>query len=87
MFKALISCITVVALLASPAVAQGKKLGFDEETTSTQGNGGRTNTNANPDNEGQTVEETTGPKGQLMNGNTDCNNCESEVVDLPGKNR
>jgi hypothetical protein len=44
-------------------------------STSTQGNSGKTNTNANPDNKGQVT--TTGPKGQLKQGKTSCNNCTS----------
>jgi hypothetical protein len=44
-------------------------------STSTQGNSGKTNTNANPNNQGQTT--TTGPKGQLKQDNTSCNNCTS----------
>ncbi len=61
-----------------PAWAAGKKSGFGETTT--QGNSGKTNTNANPDNNGQKT--TTGPQGQLNKGNTDCNNCTSTG---PGK--
>jgi hypothetical protein len=71
----------------SPVWAQGMKTGFGEDTTRTQGNSGKTNDNANPDNEGQTVTTTTGPRGQLKNGNTGCNNCETLPPDLPGKNR
>jgi len=63
----LINLIVVTALtfgVASPALA--KKNGF--QTTTTQGNSGKTNPNANPDNNGQTT--TSGPKGALKNGNT-----------------
>ena len=87
MSKTLILMVIAVAFVAGPAVAEGKKNGFGSETESTQGNSGKTNPNANPDNQGQTVEETTGPRGQLKNGKTDCNNCETEVIDLPGKKR
>lgn len=86
----LIPLAALVALsLANPdpAWAQGQKKGHEETTQSTQGNSGKTNENANPDNEGQTTTETTGPKGQLDKGNTDCNNCDTTVTDLPGKNR
>jgi hypothetical protein len=85
-----ISLIAVAVLLLGglqPVLAQGQKTGHQTETESTQGNSGKTNPNANPDNEGQTTTTTTGPKGQLDKGNTDCNNCETEVTDLPGKNR
>jgi hypothetical protein len=63
----LISLIAVTALtfgVAGPALAV--KNGFD--STTTQGNGGKTNPNANPDNNGQTT--TSGPHGALKNGNT-----------------
>jgi hypothetical protein len=88
--KKLITAATAIALalaVASPGFAAGKKTGFGSDTSSTQGSGGQENPNANPENEGQTVEETTGPRGQLKNDRTDCNNCETETVDLPGKNR
>jgi len=64
----LISLIAVTALTfgvaAGPALAV--KNGFD--STTTQGNSGKTNPNANPDNNGQTT--TSGPHGALKNGNT-----------------
>jgi hypothetical protein len=83
-----IAAAFALALAAvNPAFADGKKTGFETEENSTQGKGGQENPNANPDNEGQTETETTGPKGQLKQGNNDCNNCETEVIDLPGKNR
>jgi hypothetical protein len=63
-----------------PAWAQGKKSGFDRE--SGQGAKSKENTNANPNNQGQTTIE--GPHGQIKQGNTDCNNC---TQDLPGRNR
>jgi hypothetical protein len=89
MRKVLILLSAVFLISALPAMAQdsGRHSGFDSDTDATQGNSGKENTNANPDNEGQTVEETTGPKGQLKQGNDDCNNCETEVIDLPGANR
>ena len=61
-----------------PTFAAGKKAGFD--STSTQGSGGKTNTNANPANEGQTT--ITGPHGQVKQGK-DANT----TVDLPGNGR
>ena len=88
--KKILSATTAIALalaVASPGFAAGKKVGFAEEETATQGSGGQENPNANPENEGQTVEETTGPRGQLKQGNTECNYCETAVSDLPGKNR
>lgn len=30
---------------------------------------------------------TTGPYGQVKNGNTDCHNCDTTPANLPGKNR
>jgi hypothetical protein len=88
--KKLITAAAAFALalsVAGPGFAAGKKTGFGSETTSTQGNSGKENPNANPDNEGQTVTETSGPRGQLKQGNTDCNNCSTETVSLPGKSR
>ena len=86
------AALALAAAVANPAFAAGKKVGFGEETdtSATQGSGGQTNESANPENEGQTiiVEETTGPRGQLKQGSTECNNCETTTtVDLPGKNR
>lgn len=94
---------TVLAIAAFFAVgiaqADGKKLGFGEKesssTESGQGAPAKPNGSANAGNQGQTTveitEETTGPKGQLKNDRTDCNNCETtiteEVIDLPGKKR
>jgi hypothetical protein len=85
----ILAAAATVALFAAqdPAWAQGEKRGFGEDTTNTQGNSGKTNENANPDNEGQTTTTTTGPRGQLKQDNTDCNNCETAVTDRPGKNR
>jgi hypothetical protein len=79
--------LTIVAALAfaAPAFAQGEKVGFGEEQETTQGSGGKENTNANPENEGQTETTTTGPRGQLKQDNVDCNNCETTVTDRPGK--
>jgi hypothetical protein len=90
MSKLLMTAIAAAALMLvsfDPTFAQGKKTGFGEDQESTQGNSGKTNDNANEDNEGQTTTETTGPRGQLKQDNTDCNNCETTVIDLPGKNR
>ena len=91
----LLSTIAALALavaVAHPAFAAGKKVGFGQETdtSATQGSGGQTNESANPENEGQTIiiEETTGPRGQLKQDDTSCNNCETTTTtDLPGKNR
>jgi uncharacterized protein YdeI (BOF family) len=81
----IVAGILATLLFASPALAQGQKVGFGEEEQATQGSGGKENTNANPENEGQTVTETTGPRGQLKNDRTDCNNCTTTVTDEPGK--
>lgn len=65
-----------VIVLATPGISVAKQNGFGtEEGPTTQGNGGNTNDNSNPDNNGQVETETTGPRGQLKNGNEDCNNC------------
>ena len=93
--RKLLTAMAAVALafaVANPAFAVGKKSGFGNQTdtSATQGSGGQTNDSANPENEGQTVitEETTGPRGQLKQGSTDCNNCETTTTtNLPGKNR
>lgn len=81
------AAIALALSVASPGFTAGKKTGFGNEPRSTQGAGGHENQNANPDNEGQTETETTGPRGQLKNNKLDCNNCETETVSLPGKNR
>ena len=94
---------TVLAIAAFIAVgvaqAEGKKSGFGKaessSTESGQGAAGKPNGSANAGNQGQTTVEitveTTGPKGQLKNDRTDCNNCETtiteEVIDRPGKKR
>jgi hypothetical protein len=80
------AAILAITLTSSGVVlAEGKHTGFDSETTGpTNGNGG--NDNGNLTNEGTSSTETTGPKGQLKQDNTDCNNCET-TVDLPGRNR
>jgi hypothetical protein len=93
--KNLLTATMAIALafaIASPGFAAGKKTGFGNQTdtSATQGSGGQTNDDANPENEGQTIitEETTGPRGQLKQGSTDCQTCETTTtVDLPGKNR
>jgi hypothetical protein len=64
----------------SIAEAQGNKTGFSDK--SGQGNLDNQNSNAKPGNQGET--SVSGPKGQIDKGNTDCNNCSS---DLPGANR
>lgn len=93
----LILAATLVA--AGNVYAEGKKNGFGNDkssvTESGQGAAVKKNGNANPGNQGQTTvlitEETTGPKGQLKNDRTDCNNCVTtiteEIIDSPGKKR
>lgn len=79
--KTIFAALAAVALavaIAGPAGAQGKKLGFASE--STQGMGGKTVENANPDNQGQLT--VTGPKGQVKQGKT-----ANTTVSLPGRNR
>jgi hypothetical protein len=93
--KEMLATLTAIALVVGvsyPAFAEGKHNGFDSDTSTTsgQGSGGDFNPNANPDNDGQTTTttETTGPAGQLKQGETDCNNCETTTtIDLPGNNR
>ena len=68
----------LVLTTAGPTFAAGKKAGFD--SSSTQGAGGKTNTNANPANEGQTT--ISGPHGQVKQGK-DANT----TVNLPGNGR
>ena len=78
----------LLALSVTPMQAGGNKTGHDTDTwteeTTTQGNSGKTNDNANPDNSGQetttTTTTTSGPKGQLDKDNTDCNNCTSTTT-------
>jgi hypothetical protein len=87
--RKLILAITVsTALLGTavaPVLAAGQHVGWDTDTSEpTNGNSG--NSNGNLDNNGTSSTTTTGPKGQLDKGNTDCNNCET-TPDLPGKNR
>jgi hypothetical protein len=69
---------SLLLALSTPSFAAGKKSGFS--STSTQGAGGHTNTNANPSNEGQTT--ITGPRGQVKQGKT-----ANTTVDLPGNGR
>jgi hypothetical protein len=77
-----ILAITAAAFLvagsAEPSFAQQKK-GFATQTT--QGNSGKT-AKAGATNQG--LKTVTGPKGQVKQGNTTCNNC---TQDLPGRNR
>ncbi len=83
----LLSAAFLAMILTSSGVvlAEGQHNGFGEQTTGpTNGNGG--NDNGNLTNEGTSSTETTGPKGQLKQDNTGCNNCET-TVDLPGRNR
>jgi hypothetical protein len=72
------SAALALALAVSPTFAAGQKKGFD--SVSTQGSGGKTNTNANPSNQGQTT--VTGPHGQVKQGKT-----ANTTTDLPGKAR
>lgn len=95
-----IALIAIASLLSvGIAAAGGQKNGFGKDETKSvaagQGNTAKPNANANPGNNGQTVTETTetttGPRGQLKNAKTDCNNCETtvttEVIDKPGKKK
>jgi hypothetical protein len=84
--KKLALITTGVALafgLSSPVFAA--PAGFGEEKNTTQGGSGKT-TSANPDNEGQTETTTTGPRGALKN-DKETPNQETNVTNLPGKNR
>jgi hypothetical protein len=78
MKKILAVSAALALVFATPAVAAGQKKGFD--SISTQGSGGKTNTNANPSNQGQTT--VTGPHGQVKQGKT-----ANTTTDLPGKAR
>jgi hypothetical protein len=78
----IISAAAVAALLiGSTSITLAK---FTSESESTQGNSGKENLNANPNNEGQTT--TTGPKGQIKQDDK-CHNCTESPPDLPGANR
>ena len=71
MSRVFISVLAGLAILSwglQPTMAA--KNGFSSDTTKTQGNGGKTNDNANPDNNGQVTTTTSGPKGALKNDNT-----------------
>jgi len=68
--------IAAVLTMASQAPAWA---GHASVETTTQGNSGKTNENANPDNNGQVTTTTTGPKGQVDKGRTDCNNCDTST--------
>jgi hypothetical protein len=89
MRKMFLSAAAIAALLvvsASTGYADnGQHSGFSSDTQSGQGNLTNDSSN-NSTNNGTTTETSTGPKGQLDKGNTDCNNCTSST-DLPGKNR
>ena len=73
-----VTAAAALAFAASPTFAAGQKKGF--ASISTQGSGGKTNTSANPSNQGQTT--VTGPRGQVKQGKT-----ANTTVDLPGKAR
>ena len=76
----MITAAAIAALtlwVASPSFAAGNKTGFDTQS----GQGNLSNENVQ-DNSGTTTVK--GPRGQLKQGSTDCNNC---TVDKPGKNR
>jgi hypothetical protein len=90
MTKTLATTIALTAMLAmgSAAWAQGNQTGFGSTGPSTtQGNSGKTNDTANPDNSGQVTTETTGPKDQIDKGATDCNNCETTSTGPGNSNR
>jgi hypothetical protein len=76
MCKTLIASTAILALVigsVGPTLAAGQHNGWSEE--SGQGNLDNDNANANPNNNGQVTVE--GPKGQIKQDNTDCNNCTS----------
>jgi hypothetical protein len=79
----LLAITAALALLATPALAQGNKTGFSSETDAGQGNLGNDNVKNNP---GTTSTTTSGPPGQISQGNTDCNNC-TTTTDAPGNAR
>ena len=81
---AIASAAALALALGAPAYAAGKKTGFATDSSSTQGSGGKTNTSANPSNQGQTTTTVSGPKGQVKQGKT-ANT--TTTTDLPGKNR
>lgn len=97
--RVLIIAALATLLTTKILYADGKKNGFGKDSSSTassgQGTLGKANANANAGNNGQTTTETTttttGPRGQLKNDRTDCNNCNTvtvtEVIDKPGKKR
>jgi hypothetical protein len=76
MRKLMIATTAIAALLLG---SLGPTLAAHKSVTSppTQGNSGKTNDNANEDNNGQVTTTTTGPKGQVDKGKTEdnCNNC------------
>jgi hypothetical protein len=76
-----VTSVSLVLLLttAGGALSEGKHKGFGSDS----GQGNLQNENVqDPPNPG--TASVSGPKGQLKQGNTDCNNCEQ---DLPGRNR
>ena len=74
--------VALACAVASPALAAGKKKGFDTTTVSTTG--GSTKFNPNASSSSTTTVTTTGPKGQLQN-NKDAN-VSSGKTDRPGPN-
>jgi hypothetical protein len=83
--------VSVAALLTSaivPALAEGQHNGWDPGgSTTTNGNSGQLN-GSDANNGTTTTYDPSGPKGQIKNGNDECNNCTpAPPPDLPGKKR
>jgi hypothetical protein len=75
--QAMLAGVALAALLfaaQAPVWAQGNKSGHETETT--MGESGNPPPNDNAADSGGT-KTTSGPKGQVDKGNTDCNNCTS----------
>ena len=62
--KTLFAAAAVVALVASPAFAAGKKTGYETTIVNTTGNSGKLNTSSSSTS--YTTTTTSGPKGQLQ---------------------
>ena len=74
--------VLTLAVLASPGWA---KVGFDSDSTDYLGNS-QNEAEDGQGGEGTRTETTTGPHGQIKQGNTDCNPCETTTTDKPGRN-
>lgn len=66
---AVVFAAAMLAWFAAPALAAGQKTGFATTSTTTQGNSGKTDDSANPDNQGL-VTTISGPYGQVKQGKT-----------------